>query len=188
MAHPFNVKQNWYIFNVTGHLFTFLVVLSLICLVTTQILICGNKTIWRLEILLRTIVAALLRTKCNGGFVKNKRYQETGKEYFTTVQIIVKDFAARATFNALSCPTSPPSAPQTHTHQQKGHCLPDDLCPSHLQPTYKHILRTVLWHFQRCWQREFVYRSKASFVGDHFLHSHDLNVWYCGEKFNACHS
>ena len=23
----------------------------------------------------------------------------------------------------------------THTHQQKGHCLPDDLCQSHLQPT-----------------------------------------------------
>ena len=30
---------------VTGHLFTFLVVLSLICLVTTQILICENQTI-----------------------------------------------------------------------------------------------------------------------------------------------
>ena len=29
---------------VTGHLFTFLVVLSLICLVTTQILICENQT------------------------------------------------------------------------------------------------------------------------------------------------
>ena len=36
---------------VTGHLFTFLVVLSLICLVTTQILKGGNQTIWRLEIL-----------------------------------------------------------------------------------------------------------------------------------------
>ena len=76
---------------VTGHLFTFLVVLSLICLVTTQILICENQIIWRLEILLRTIVAALLKTKCNGHFVKNKRYQETGKEYFTIVQMIVKD-------------------------------------------------------------------------------------------------
>ena len=71
---------------VTGHLFTFLVVLSLICLVTTQILICGKNTIWRLEILLRTIEAALLKTKCNGRFVKNKRYQETGKEYFTIMQ------------------------------------------------------------------------------------------------------
>ena len=30
---------------VTSHLFTFLVVLSLICLVTTKILICGNQTI-----------------------------------------------------------------------------------------------------------------------------------------------
>ena len=73
------VPSTWYIFNVqgcihtdfhwrsvtfvTGHLFTFLVVLSLVCLVTTQILICENQTIWRLEILLRTIVTALLKTK-----------------------------------------------------------------------------------------------------------------------------
>ena len=76
---------------VTSHLFSFLVVLSLICLVTTKILICGNQTTWRLEILLRTIVAALLKTKYNGRFVQNKRYQETGKEYFTIVQMIVKD-------------------------------------------------------------------------------------------------
>ena len=53
--------------------------------------------------------------------LKNKRYQETGKEYFTTVQMIVKDegykyFATKATFDAWSCPPSPPSAPQTHTH------------------------------------------------------------------------
>ena len=126
---------------VTGHLFTFLVVLSLIGLVTTQILICENQIIWRLEILLRTIVAALLKTKCNGRFVMNKRYQKAGKEYFRRVQMIVKDegykyFPARATFDAWSCPPSPPSVPQTrHTHQQKGHFLPDDLCPSHLQPT-----------------------------------------------------
>ena len=65
-------------------------ILSHICLVTTQILICENQTL-RLEILLRTIVAALLKTKCNGRFVKNKRYQETGEEYFTIVQMIVKD-------------------------------------------------------------------------------------------------
>ena len=76
---------------VTGHLLTFLVVLFLICLVTTQILICVNQTIWRLEIILRTIVAAFSKTKYNGRFVKNKRYQETGKEYFTIVQMIVKD-------------------------------------------------------------------------------------------------
>ena len=106
----------------TGHLFTFLVVLILICLVTTQILICENQTTWRLEILLRTIVAALLKTKCNGRFVINKRYQKAGKEYFRRVQMIVKDegykyFPARATFDAWSCPPSPPSVPQTrHTH------------------------------------------------------------------------
>ena len=50
-----------------------------------------NQTMWRLEILLGTIVAALLKTKYNGRFVQNKRYQETGKEYFTIVQMIVKD-------------------------------------------------------------------------------------------------
>ena len=126
---------------VTSLLFTFQVVLSLIWLVTTKILICENQTIWRLEILLRTIVAALLKTKCNVRFVKNKRYPETGKEYFRIVWMIVKDedyiyFAVRATFDARSCPPSPSSAPQIrHTNQQEGHCLSDDLCPSHLQPT-----------------------------------------------------
>ena len=28
-------------------------------------------------------------------------------------------------------------APQTYTHQQKGNCLPNDLCPSHLHPTQR---------------------------------------------------
>ena len=41
-------------------------------------------------------------------------------------------------------------------------------------------------HFLRCWQGEFVKQSRASFVGDHFLDSRDLNVWcrgdYCKEK------
>ena len=40
-----------------------------------------------------------------GCFVKNRRYQERGEEYFTIVQMTVKDegykyFASRATFNA----------------------------------------------------------------------------------------
>ena len=35
-------------------------------------------------------------------------------------------------------------------------------------------------HFLRCWQGEFNDQSKASFVGDHFLYSHDLNVWFRG--------
>ena len=58
---------------------------------TTQILICENQAARRLEILLRTIVAALFKIKCSGHFVKNKRYQETGKEYFIIVQMMVKD-------------------------------------------------------------------------------------------------
>ena len=76
---------------VIGHLFTFPVVLSLIRSVTTQILICETQTIRRLEMVSRTIVVALIKTKCNGRFVKNKRYQEMGKECFTIAQMIVKD-------------------------------------------------------------------------------------------------
>ena len=100
----------------TGHLFTFLVVLILICLVTTQILICENQTTWRLEILLRTIVAALLKTKCNGRFVMNKRYQKAGKEYFRRVQMIVKDEV-------------------TNIFLLEQHLMPDHAHPAPLRPT-----------------------------------------------------
>ena len=153
------VPSTWCIFNVTGHLFTFLVVLSLICLVTTQILIFGNKTILLLE-------QHPMSDHAHPAHPPSHKHTHTHAHAHTHTH----------------------THAHTHTHQQKGHYLLDDLSPSHLQPTYKHILHTVLWHFQRCWQREFVNRSKASFVGDNFLHSHDLNVWYCGEKFNACHS
>ena len=33
-------------------------------------------------------------------------------------------------------------------------------------------------HFLRLWQGEFVQQSRASLVGDHFLYSHDLDVWF----------
>ena len=46
-------------------------------------------------------------------------------------------------------------------------------------------------HFLRCWQGEFVKRSRASLVHDHFLYSCDLNVWLrgdiCLEKLDASH-
>ena len=90
------------------------------------------------NILLRTIVDTLLKTKCNGRFVKNKRYHETGKEYFTIVQMIVKDegykhFASRATFDAWSCPPSTPPAPQipTHTDKKDTFCLMTSAHPSY---------------------------------------------------------
>ena len=35
-------------------------------------------------------------------------------------------------------------------------------------------------NFLRCCQGEFVFQPKVSFVGDHFLYSHDLNVWFRG--------
>ena len=36
-------------------------------------------------------------------------------------------------------------------------------------------------HFLRCWQGEFVYQSRASLLGDHFLFSHVLDVWFKGD-------
>ena len=36
-------------------------------------------------------------------------------------------------------------------------------------------------HFPRCWQGEFAYQSKASFISDHFLYSHDFNMWFRGD-------
>ena len=77
---------------VTGHLFTFLVVLSLSCLVTMQILICENQAISRLEILLmKNDCRRLFKNQMQWSLCFDKRYQETGKEYFTKVQMIVKD-------------------------------------------------------------------------------------------------
>ena len=36
-------------------------------------------------------------------------------------------------------------------------------------------------YFLRGWQGEFVQQSRASIVGDHFLHSCDVNVWFRGD-------
>ena len=36
-------------------------------------------------------------------------------------------------------------------------------------------------HSLSCRQGEFVLQSRASLVGDHFLYSHDLNVWFRGD-------
>ena len=41
------------------------------------------------------------------------------------------------------------------------------------------ILFTV--HLLGCCQGEFVYESRVSLVGDHFLYSHDINVWFSGD-------
>ena len=53
-------------------------------------------TIRRLEILLRTILAALLKIKCNDRLIKNKIYEEMGKECSTIAQMIVKDDRGKA--------------------------------------------------------------------------------------------
>ena len=54
------------------------------------------QTIRRLEILLRTILAALLKIKCNDRLIKNKIYKEMGKECSTIAQMIVKDDRGKA--------------------------------------------------------------------------------------------
>ena len=54
------------------------------------------QTIRRLQILLRTILATLLKTKCNDRLVENKIYKEVGKECSTIAQMIVKDDRGKA--------------------------------------------------------------------------------------------
>ena len=36
-------------------------------------------------------------------------------------------------------------------------------------------------NFFTCWQGEFFWQSRASLLGDYFLYSHDLNVWFRGD-------
>ena len=36
-------------------------------------------------------------------------------------------------------------------------------------------------HFLRCWQGDFAEQSRAPVLVDHFLYSHDLNVWFRSE-------
>ena len=51
-----------------------------------------------------------------------------------------------------------------------------------IQTNIRCIFSILLFiHFLRYWQGEFVYQSKASSVGDHFLYSNDLYVWFRGD-------
>ena len=36
-------------------------------------------------------------------------------------------------------------------------------------------------HLLWCWQGEFVKQSRVPLVADHFLYSHDINVWFSGD-------
>ena len=44
-------------------------------------------------------------------------------------------------------PTQPTPQTHTHSHQQKGRCLPDDLCQSHLQSTQPFFSNS---HYDEC--------------------------------------
>ena len=52
-ANFYREKRN--ISFVTGHLFTFVLVLSFICLVTPQILICGNQTVKTKDMIVKDV-------------------------------------------------------------------------------------------------------------------------------------
>ena len=55
-------------------------------------------------------------------------------------------------------------------------------CVNPLRPNIsRHILHTVLYTFPKALTGEFVYQSKALSIGDHFRHSHDLNVGFSGD-------
>ena len=86
--------------------------ISLFFLVTTQIFISENQTIWRLEILLRTIVAALLKIKYNGRFVKNKLISRNLQGIFHKTRV-------------------------TNILQLEQHLMPDYAYPAHPLP-HKH--------------------------------------------------
>ena len=58
---------------------------------------------------------------------------------------------------------------------------PDYLNPYTLRPVYVFSILLFI-HFFRCWWGEFQCSTiKISSIGDYFLHSHDLNVWFKGD-------
>lgn len=55
--------------------------------------------------------------------------------------------------------------------------------PEISKPFFHAVLSLAIYiYFLRSWQRELVQQSRASLVGDHFLCSHDLNVWFKGDN------
>ena len=108
-------------------------------------------------------------------------WYSTSCGWIITVQIILIRWSVRPRIS-------------THPASRKSYLTPDlyytfvthawDMV--HFIPWHPHIsmhilhtfLRTLLWY----WQREFVKQSRASLVGDHFLYSRDLNVWFRGDN------
>ena len=84
-------------------------------------------------------------------------------------------------FCLLACPT--PQQPSLH-QSKNFQC---NLMFKYLYNSFKtlHILKSfstqLFIHFPRGWQGNFAYQSKASFISDHFLYSHDLNMWFRGD-------
>ena len=125
---------------VTGHFFTFLVVLSLICLATTQILICGNQTIWTLEILIRTSVAALFKTK---DIKKRKRNISQWCKWSWKMRVTNILLLEQYLMPNYAHPAHPPPHKHTHTRKKDTVCLTISAHPtsSPTQPYFPFSLR-----------------------------------------------
>ena len=53
------------------------------------------------------------------------------------------------------------------------------LCFSFCNPSLSELFSPYYFlYISRCWQGECFEQSRASLVGDHFMYSHDLHVWF----------
>ena len=101
---------------------------------TTQILICENQTIWKLEILLRTIVAALLKTKCNG-CLKTKGIKKRAKNIsqqckWSWKMRVTNILLLKQHWCLIMAHPRPPPPPHLHTHQKDTVCLMNSAHPT----------------------------------------------------------
>ena len=109
-----------------------------------------KKFMWGLEILLRTIVAAVLKTKDIKKRARNisQLCKWTRNMRVTNVLLLEQHLMPYYTYSAHLPPQK-----HTHTHQQNGPCLPNDLCLSYLQPT------PPFFQFPSRWKYKFSYHT-----------------------------
>ena len=82
-----------------------------------------NQTIWRLEILLRTIVAALLKIKYNGRFVKNKLISRNLQGIFHKTRVTDILLLEQHLMPDYAYPAHPLPHKHTQTNKKDSVCL-----------------------------------------------------------------
>ena len=108
-------------------------------------------------------------------------WYSTSCGWIITVQIVLIRWSVRPRII-----THPASRKNYLTRDLYYACVTHAWVMVHFIPWHPHIsmhilhtfLCTLLWY----WQGEFVKQSRASLVGDHFLYSRDLNVWFRADK------